>query len=172
MTLLFSNTSTASGSCQNVTAGRAIPVAVNAIAPLKLKIDAKTLVDMGIVTDVSVSQNVAVQFQNAFGGSIYVTPFGDLPSVIQLGFIINPICSGSSSSVPWDYRRETTGSFTALQTYLNKRLLPKKNGPTNPVTVNLAELVFKSFYVGMQLQATYSDVPLIKVALKLQGWLV
>lgn len=114
------------------------------------------LQQIGVVTKVQVSQEIAAQFQNTLNDSIFITPFGDKPGQINLTFVANRKCNGTA---------QTTD---VIQHYLDRRLQPGAN--LLPALVVIGSGTFRSYLVGMQLAADASGVQLVQGTLVFRGW--
>jgi hypothetical protein len=149
-------------SCAGV-GGRLISIKVDKPAPMTIALSyddgSVDIAKIGVAVEVSVSQQIAAQFQNALNDAIFVTPFGDSPGEIRISFIANRMCEDDG----------TSSGFNVIQHYLDRRLLPKKNKKAASVTIGSG--TFRSFLVGMTKEGASSDrIPLIRGTLIFRGW--
>jgi hypothetical protein len=115
------------------------------------------LSQIGVVTRLRASQEVAAQFQNALTDVIYITPFGDKPGTIELTFVANRSCDGSNGA-----------GLGVIQHYLDRRLMPLAN--KRPATIIIGPGVFRSYLISMVIDAESSGVQLVQGTLVFRGW--
>ena len=75
---------------------------VQSAAPLIVLLNGSPIpFNLGVVSGVQATAQVAAQFMNAFNGNIYVTPFGDTPGNAAIQFILNrqENCSGQIGTI-------------------------------------------------------------------------
>jgi len=116
----------------------------------------ENLVRLGVMTNIRASQQIAAQFQNALSDIIYVTPFGDVPGEVQITFIANRKCD------------DQINSFNVIQHYLDRRLLPDKN--KLPARITIGSAVFTAYLVALNVDAVYSDIPIVRGTLGFRAW--
>ena len=147
---------------------------IDAVAPLSLglaydngdvEID---LVEIGVTIGVQAQQQVQAQIQPAIGGTVFVTPFGDAPGVVQIAFIANKECEDEFAGQ----------GISVIQHYFNRRAIPRQAGgvPIGPAAGGLPAIIvignntFRAFLTGLQLSASTSDTPLIQGSLIFTAW--
>ena len=141
--------------------GRLIAVETKSgVVPLDLQLSvggsAVKLVDLGVCTAVSVDQQIAAQFQNAFNATIYIIPFGDLPGNVVLSFIANKRCIESSNT------------YGVIKFYLNNRLYPTAN--LRPITISIGDCAFTGYLVGLSFKGMASNSILLQGQLIFKAW--
>lgn len=138
--------------------GRVIGIDAQQAIPLTLSIGDDDLAELGVAVSVQAAQSIAAQFQNALNNSIFVTPFGDIPGEIRIGFIANRKCDKQNES-----------GFNFIQYYLDRRLLPDRNRVATTVVVGSG--AFRSFLTGMSLNTSAGqNVPIVEGTLIFKGW--
>lgn len=141
--------------------GRLIRVGnVQQAAPLSISLaygeDDIDLIRLGVATSVQADQRVLAQFQNTLGDAIFVTPFGDAPGQIRVGFVANTRCNEASSGVE------------VLQHYLDRRLQPGNSNVAAIITIGASP--FRAFLTNLLLNGNTSDVPVIQGTLVFTAW--
>lgn len=112
---------------------------------------------VGVVTAIQASMEIAAQVQNALNDIIYITPFGDKPGTIQITFLANRVCN-----------RDTANTLGVIDHYLQYRLLPDQN--RSPATIVIGGGSFRSFLFGMQVDAQSAGEQLVRGVLLFRGW--
>ena len=122
---------------------------------------------IGISTGLRIGQQVAAQFQPAFDSTIYVTPFGDMPGVIEIDFIANRSCEESGEAID------------IIEQYLRMRLLPDNitlyNGTvsikhTPRQTVTVGRSAFTGYITKLDYTVQTQDAVSIGAKLSMTAW--
>lgn len=118
----------------------------------------EVIIRLGIATSVTCAQKVVAQFQKALNTAIYITPFGDDVGMAAIKFIANNRCDNGVD----------VSGFDVIQHYLDRRLLT--TGNKLPCTLAIGSGTFQGFLVGLEVNGTSGDIPVIEGTLRFAVW--
>lgn len=147
--------------------GKAIALKTEGAAPLSILFDGVVLSDIGLVTSMTISQNISAQFQQTLSERIYVTPFGDNPGKIVMNFVNIEKCG------------EAAVEKDILRYYIEHRLRPASIGNiisnggslrVGPIIITVGSNAFYGYIVGVDFQADTASDTIVRGALTLIAW--
>jgi hypothetical protein len=121
---------------------------------------------IGLATGLRLGQEVAAQFQPAFDATVYVTPFGDMPGIVEIDFLANKSCE------------ESADGLDIIEHYLRMRLLPTEitTFPTLAVkhtprqTITVGRSAFTGYVTKLDYTAQTQDAVSIGAKLTMRAW--
>ncbi len=110
----------------------------------------------GLVTRISVGQQVAAQMLPSLSGAFYITPFGDQVGTMNVGVILNTLCG------------KAVGVDTFLRYYRDRRLTQES---ATPVTMAIGSSTFFGYVTGFQVEAESAGGHIIQGQLSFAAWM-
>lgn len=135
------------------------------------RVQFENMLNLGVATSITASQNVAAQFQNAFNDAIYVTPFGDTPGEVHLSFIINAKCNtndGNSAHLNTQPASDKKQTGQAIEYYLKNRLSPYRS---RPLVIVIGPMTLKGYLIGLQVPYQAQSFPIAQAVLSFKAWI-
>lgn len=132
-------------------------VAIRSDHPRGLIFDVGPIQQTGIVTGLSIAQEVAAQFQPSLDRVIYAMPFGDAVGTLTVNMLLNSPCNGSE---------DNTSDFLAQ--YETSRFSPDNS---TPVDLVVGASAYTGFMVGFQLMADSNQGHTVQATARFVAWM-
>jgi hypothetical protein len=116
---------------------------------------------IGILTGMSLQEEVTAQIATALDGSVHVTPFGDKPSAMTVTVVLNQQCDETEADDPLSQY---------MDLYKTQRLHPDNN--LTPEIITTGDTSYLAYVIGQSYQATASGQSSIVGSLRFVGWRV